>query len=74
LHQLGRLNKILSSEWLDSFPQSAAKKEGLALLAFHIAGVRNIIADALSRDKPMSSEWILDKKSFLWICGLSPHP
>lgn len=35
-----------------------------ALSAFHITGVRNVIVDALSRDKAMNSEWILDVKSF----------
>ena len=40
------------------------KKKGLFISAFHIAGVRNVIADSLSRSAPVSTEWELDQDSF----------
>ena len=30
--------------------------------------MRNVIADGLSRSKPLSSEWALDHQSFTWLC------
>lgn len=50
------------------------RKKGVLLSTFHIAGVRNVIADALSRVKAMNSEYSLDRISFSWICNLGPPP
>ena len=46
---------------------SLVSSKGIFISAFHIAGVRNVIADGLSRTKPLSSEWSLDDASFQWI-------
>ena len=40
---------------------------------FYIQGVRNGIADALSRNAPLESEWTLDKKSFQFVLQLGPN-
>ena len=50
------------------------KKKRVFLSAFHVAGIRNVIADALSRSHPLNSEWRLDSQSFSWICSLGPPP
>ncbi|XP_068205375.1 uncharacterized protein [Palaemon carinicauda] len=42
------------------------------LSASHLAGVQNVIADSLSRTKPLESEWSLDVNSFRWISRLVP--
>lgn len=44
------------------------------LTAFHVAGVSNVVADALSRDQPIDSEWSLDQDSFQWMCTLAAPP
>ena len=43
------------------------KRRDLHLTAFHIAGVQNVVADALSRTNPIATEWELDQKSFSWM-------
>jgi len=58
--------------WILSL-QLLLRKKNWLLSAFHIAGVRNGMADALSTDRATSSEWILDSKSFNWICNLVPY-
>ena len=40
----------------------------------HLSGIRNVVADSLSRQKPVSTEWTLDKTSFLTISQLQPPP
>ena len=39
-------------------------RRGWFLTAVHLAGVRNVLADSLSRDLPQESEWSLDWTSF----------
>lgn len=48
---------------------SLLQRHNWDLSVFHIAGVRNILADALSRRAPVSSEWSLDSSSFHQICA-----
>ena len=48
------------------------RKADLFLTAFHIAGVRNVVADSLSRTRPLESEWCLDERSFRFILNLVP--
>ena len=38
--------------------------------AFHLAGIRNVVADVLSRGSPISSEWSLSKKNFQFVSNL----
>ena len=42
------------------------------LSATHLEGVRNVIADSLSRSAPLESEWALDGTSFKWILRQVP--
>ncbi|XP_068203080.1 uncharacterized protein [Palaemon carinicauda] len=42
------------------------------LSAVRLAGVRNVVADALSRTTPLESEWSLDNRSFQWILSQVP--
>ena len=44
-----------------------ARKKGWHLSAIHLEGVRNVVADSLSRSKPLETEWKLDHNSFQWI-------
>ena len=44
-----------------------AERKKIVISAFHIQGVKNVIADALSRTAPISTEWQLDKDSFSQI-------
>ena len=46
---------------------SLARRRSWHLSAIHLAGVQNVVADALSRTKPLESEWSLDHRSFRWI-------
>jgi len=50
------------------------RRSNLFLTAFHVAGVSNVVADALSRDHPINSEWSLDQASFQWMCTLDRSP
>ena len=52
---------------------SLARKRAWHLSATHLAGVRNVIADSLSRSAPLESEWSLDRESFLWIQKQVPN-
>ena len=40
--------------------------------ATHLSGVRNVLADALSRDSPQETEWTLDLNSFQEVQHLLP--
>ena len=40
----------------------------------HISGPRNIVADQLSRQTILPSEWTLDPQSFSWILSLGVSP
>ncbi|XP_064101727.1 uncharacterized protein LOC135212216 [Macrobrachium nipponense] len=51
---------------------SLATKNHWYLSATHLVGVRNVIADTLSRTTPLESEWSLDRKLFRWICKQIP--
>ena len=44
------------------------------LSAEHLSGVKNVIADSLSRRDPVLTEWTLDEASFQLIAALSPKP
>lgn len=55
---------LVLNRWIFSL-NLLLRKRGWFLSAFHIAGLQNVIADALSRNKPMNSEWVLDKTSFM---------
>ena len=50
-----------------------ARRKNWHLSASHIAGVRNVTADSLSRSAPLESEWSLDKRSFLFVQTLVPN-
>ena len=55
---------------------SLLQRRGLSIAAFHIKGSRNVLADLLSRNRPLSTEWELDIDSFQCICrrvGLTPE-
>ena len=43
---------------------SLARKKKWHLSAVHLEGVRNVVADSLSRKVPLESEWELDARSF----------
>ena len=43
------------------------RRRGWHVTAAHLAGVRNVTADALSRTAPLESEWTLDHQSFRFI-------
>ena len=45
---------------------------GITLVIRHIPSKRNVLADALSRTKPLSTEWQLNKAVFAQILGLAP--
>ena len=48
----------------------------ISLVPVHIAGPLNVLADKGSRSSPISTEWSLDRPSFIWACrelGLVPE-
>ena len=47
-------------------------KERLFVSPEHIAGVSNVLADALSRDRVISTEWALSKETFRAISRAHP--
>ena len=49
------------------------QKHGWFLTAVHLAGVRNVLADSLSRDSAQETEWTLDHKSFLEVQAALPN-
>ena len=52
------------------------QEKEIVLLPVHIAGPLNVLADKGSRSSPISTEWSLDRPSFLWACrelGLVPE-
>ena len=51
---------------------SLARKKRWHLSACHIEGVRNVIADSLSRTAPQETEWSLDRNSFSWVMQQVP--
>ena len=64
-----RFIQVGSSQQLDpQYPLTFTEEESV-LTACHIARVRNVVADGLSRNKPLSSEWSLDRASFRWLCN-----
>ena len=67
LNRLGSARSKPLNDWVVSILSTLRKKD-LFLTTCHIAGVRNVIADGLSRSKPLSSEWTLDHQSFSWLC------
>ena len=52
---------------------SLARRCSWHLSATHLAGVRSVIADSLSRTAPLESECSLDKDSFQWIQPQVPN-
>ena len=46
----------------------------VCLVPRHLQGVLNVLADAGSRSHPISTEWMLDKESFLYLCRLLGTP
>ena len=44
------------------------------LSAFYVSGVRNVIADGLSRNSTLSLDWTLDKGSFRWMLAQTSIP
>ena len=73
LNRMGSARSRPLNSWVISILQLLEKRR-LFLSAFHISGVRNVIADGLSRSLPISTEWMLDKSSFKWILGRAPTP
>ena len=47
------------------------KKGNLFLAAAYIQGTMNVLADGLSRQKPLQTEWSLDSHSFQQILSLT---
>ena len=47
---------------------------GITLVPLHIKGVLNVLADNGSGDAPISTEWSLDRRSFVWLCSLLGCP
>ena len=67
LNRHGSAKSIPLNSWTLSILRIMSRKN-LSLTAFHIAGVRNVLADALSRSTPVASEWMLDRLVFRDIC------
>ena len=44
----------------------------ITLVPRHLRGVLNALADAGSRDSPVTSEWMLDSTTFRWVAKLIP--
>ena len=53
---------------------SLARKKKGHLCAVHLEGVRNVTADALSRAKPLESEWSLGRQIILFRCKEGSGP
>ena len=70
----GGLNQINTPLVLDPFNVSAVGNQGWFLTVVHVKGTSNVLADALSRDRPIATEWELDTNSFQWILSLSVRP
>ena len=47
---------------------------GWSVEVSHVKGNMNVLADALSRRVPISTEWSLDRESFLWACARTSSP
>ena len=62
------------NSWVRSILHLVSER-GLFLTTTYIKGVHNVIADSLSRDSPLPSEWRLDRQAFKWILrqGLLPE-
>ena len=59
----------------DSQSEAAITKKGLDPRSASHQGTLNVLADALSRQVPISTEWALDTRSFEWACArLSIRP
>ena len=46
----------------------------MVLIPSHIQGVLNVLADQGSREHPISTEWMLDRETFLLLCSLLGTP
>ena len=49
------------------------QERSITLVPVHLRGVLNILADGLSRNT-LSTEWCLDRQTFVWICQLLGWP
>ena len=63
----GSARSVPLNRWIISILHLLQQRQ-LVLTACHIAGVRNVIADGLSRNSPLPSEWSLDEESFRLMC------
>ncbi|XP_068247837.1 uncharacterized protein [Palaemon carinicauda] len=70
LNRGGSKSAHINDVMLAIFSMATSNKWHLS--AVHLAGVRNVVADALSRTTPLESEWSLDKQSFKWILSQVP--
>ena len=68
LNRMGSARSVPLNSWIISILRMLQVRK-LVVSAFHIAGVRNVIADGLSRSRPLASEWTLDSDSFQSICN-----
>ena len=66
LNRLGSARSKPLNSWVLS-TLILLRRKGIYLTAFHIQGVRNVVADALSRKCPINTEWELDNTSFSLI-------
>jgi len=73
INRKGSAKSPMLNGWILSL-KLLLRKRGWHLLAFHIVEVTNVIADTLSRDKVINSEWTLNVQSFKWMCSLAPMP
>ena len=67
LNRGGSARSLPLNSWVLSILHQLARHH-LHLTACHIAGVRNVVADGLSRNSPLPSEWSLDEESFRLMC------
>ena len=67
LNRCGSARSFPLNSWIVSILRLLSRRS-LHLTACHIAGVKNVVADGLSRNVPLSSEWSLDVHSFQLLC------
>ena len=73
LSRLGSARSKPLNSWVVSI-LSLLRDRGIFLTTCHVAGVRNVVADALSRSVPLKSEWSLDDDSFRLLCRRTFYP
>ena len=73
LNRCGSAKSYPLNSWVLSILHLLSRCD-LHLTACHIAGVRNVVADGLSRDVPLPSEWSLDDLSFQLVCEREFRP